>query len=74
MSATDLSFCTSKELIDELMRRTTFLGVVVHAEEELRGEWKGDRMFNVRFNANMDANQASRLLDVVAEHMDLHQP
>src|SRR5436190_1642321 len=35
-----LELYTTRELIEELMRRTTFLGVVVHSEEELRnGAW-----------------------------------
>lgn len=68
----ELSFCTTQELIEELLRRRTFLGVVVHSEEELRGTWSDDRTFKVRFNANLDAGQASRLLETVAEYIDLN--
>jgi hypothetical protein len=60
---------TTKELVDELMRRKTFLGVVIHAEEELKGEWPGEGAFQVHFNANLNALQASRLLDAVAQFM-----
>ena len=71
MEPSDLALYTSQELIDELMRRTTFLGVVVHSEQDLKGrDWNGERVFKVNFNANLDAAQAGRLLDVVAEHME----
>jgi hypothetical protein len=72
MDASDLDLFTTSELIAELMRRRTFLGVVVHSQEELKqDEWSGDRTFKVHFNSNLDTARASRLLDVVAEHMNL---
>jgi hypothetical protein len=70
----EIALYTTRELIDELMRRKTFLGVVVHAEDELRtAEWRGDQTFKVRFNTNLDAARVGRLLDVVAEHLELRQ-
>jgi len=75
---TELAFCTTKELIDELMRRKTFLGVIVHSQQEFRGQSWGDapqgdeRMFKVHYNSNLDSVKAARLLDTVAEYMDLH--
>ena len=38
-SQNDLAFVTSQELVNELMRRKTFLGVVIHAEGDVRGPW-----------------------------------
>jgi len=71
MQPSELDFFTTRELIDELMRRKTFLGVVVHSEQELRSpHWTGEKIFKVHLNENLDAAQASRLLDIVAEHMD----
>ena len=58
MELSGLEFCTTKELIEELMRRKTFLGVVVHAEEELKAAWQGERIFKVRFNDNLNAGEA----------------
>jgi hypothetical protein len=58
---------TTRELINELMRRKTFLGVVIHSEKELRGEWPGEGMFQVHFNSNLDPVQVSRLLDAIAQ-------
>ena len=70
MDASELSFFTSAELIQELMRRQTFLGVVVHSEEDFRGErWGDERVFKVHFNSNLDSVEAGRLLDSVASHM-----
>ena len=69
----ELAFVTTKELIAELLSRRTFLGVVVHSEQEYRGNgWGEERMFQVSYNANLDSVQAARLLDTVAEYMDLH--
>jgi len=56
--------------VQELMSRKTFLGVIVHAEEDLKGKWKGERYFHVHVNANLDVPQASRLLEVLANRMD----
>jgi hypothetical protein len=69
----ELAFVTTQELIAELLSRHTFLGVVVHAEQEYRGgDWGPERIFQVGFNTNLDSVQAARLLDTVAEYMDLH--
>ena len=70
MPAAELAFCSNQELIDELLRRTTFLGVVVHSSEEIRNrQWGGERMMRVQFNDNLSTEQAGRLLDVVAAQM-----
>jgi hypothetical protein len=70
MQPTALELSTIPELVEELMRRKTFLGVIVHSEEEQKGPWRGERMFKVRFNDNLDASETSRLLERVADHMD----
>ncbi len=71
MNQDELALFTSQELIDELMRRKTFLGIVVHSEQEAKTDtWPEERLFKVRFNANLDTEQAGRLLAVVAAHMD----
>jgi len=73
MDTTGLEFFTTRELVDELMRRKTFLGVVVHAGDELKDrEWTGEKTFKVHFNSNLDTVQASRLLDTVADYLDRH--
>ena len=70
MQPTDLAFYTTKELISELVRRRTFLGLVVHAETEFKEkEWCGEKVFNVHLNSNLNTNQARRLLQQISEHM-----
>jgi hypothetical protein len=71
MDQDDLALFTSQELIDELMRRKTFLGIVVHSEQEAKSDaWPEERVFKVRFNGNLDTEQAGRVLGVVAEYLD----
>lgn len=73
MDLKDLSFFTTQQLIAELMQRQTFLGVVVHASDEAKGQaWQSERTFKVHFNDNLDAVCAGRLLDSVAEHMSIY--
>lgn len=70
MQPSELAFFTTQELIEELMRRQTFFGVIVHsADEHKRDHWEDERMFKVHFNQNLDAPRAGRLLDTVAEFM-----
>ena len=71
MEPSGLELYTAKELIDELMRRKTFLGVVVHSEADYKNrQWNGERIFRVHFNENLDPGQAFRLLDTVAGRLD----
>lgn len=73
MESADLAFVSTQELIDELMRRNTFLGVVVHSEQEWKGDaWGDERTFKVHFNSNLDTVEASRLLSRVSEYLNLH--
>lgn len=66
----DLAFFTNGELIAELVRRKTFLGVIVHCEDDYRGDWGEQRIFKVQHGSNLAAPQAGRLLEAVAEHID----
>lgn len=71
MQSSELAFYTSDELIRELLRRRTFYGCVVHsAEEHKRDSWV-ERTFKVHFNKNLDHATAGRLLDTVAEYMEM---
>lgn len=71
MQPNELELYTSQELIQELMRRKTFLGVVVHAREELKAqEWTGERVFSVHYNSNFAPAEVGRLLDVIAARVD----
>ena len=71
METSELALYTSQELIAELMRRKTFLGVVVHSEQELKSrEWSGELLFKVHHNTNLSAAEAGRLLAVVAQYVE----
>lgn len=73
MEAGELAFYSTEELVNELLKRTTFLGVVVHTEDDWKGnDWGEERTFKVRFNSNLETAEASRLLGRVAEYLNLH--
>ena len=73
MDSSDLTFVTNDELIAELMRRKTFLGIVVRSESDWKqDEWGAERTFRVHFNDNLVTEQASRLLNSVASYIDSH--
>ena len=65
----ELELFSTEELIDELMKRTTFQGVIVHADAPKSRHWSGERVFRVRINQNLGPEEASRLLDVVSQHI-----
>jgi len=70
MNPRELELFATQDLIDELLRRTTFQGVVVQAVDEAKNRhWDGERLFAVRHNANLDTEEAGRLLDVVSQYI-----
>ena len=71
MNSTDLAFYTSEELIQELMRRNTFYGCIIHSAEDHKHDTWEERMFRVHFNHNLDKSRTGRLLDRVAEHLNM---
>ena len=69
----DLAFCTTKELIDEVLSRHTFLGVIIQSADEHRGgKWQGVKQFKVHFNDNLSPSDVAQLLATVSGEMDLH--
>jgi hypothetical protein len=70
MTHGDLELFGTDELVEELLRRTTFQGVVVHAQDGAKSRnWSGERVFRVRLNGNLGVEEAGRLLDVVSQHI-----
>ena len=70
MKPGELELFSTEELIDELMRRTTFQGVIVHARDGAKSRhWSGERIFRVRLNGNLGLGEAGRLLDVVSQQI-----
>ncbi len=70
MNAGELEFFATQDLINELLRRTTFQGVVIHAVEGAKSRhWCGERRFAVSHNANLRTEEAGRLLNVISEYI-----
>ena len=70
MSRDDLELVSTRDLIDELLCRTTFQGVVIHASEPAKAAaWLGERLFSVLHSACLDTDEAGRLLDVVGQRI-----
>ncbi len=70
MTLDDLDYYSTEELINAVLRHTTFQGVIVHSRDEAKNpNWRGERVFAVRLNANLKTDEAGRLLDVVSRHL-----
>lgn len=70
MKPGELELFSTEELIEELLRRTTFQGVIVHARDGAKSrQWDGERVFRVRLNGNLGPEEASRLLEVVSQYI-----
>lgn len=68
----DLGLYTSEELVNELLRRQTFLGVLIQGEGDWKGHWDNVRNFKVLFNGNLRTEEVRRLLGVVTDHLSTH--
>jgi hypothetical protein len=70
MNEGQLELFATQDLINELLRRTTFQGVIVHAVDGAKDRhWSGERTFAVRHSSNLDTEEAGRLLDVVSQYI-----
>jgi len=71
MNPDNLELFSTGELIDELLRRSTFQGVIVHSREEIKNRtWWGERIFSVRHNANLNVEETARLLGCVSQYIE----
>lgn len=60
----DLELFTTTELIEEIIRRKTFQGVIVHAEGDCKNQnWRGVRDFQVHWNDNLGRREAGDILE-----------
>ncbi|MFO0958880.1 MAG: hypothetical protein U0800_15870 [Isosphaeraceae bacterium] len=63
----ELELYPTRDLVEELLRRSTFQGVIVHAIEESREpDWQGERLFTMRHSQCLGTDEAARLLDIVS--------
>ena len=50
-------------------------GIVVHSDREFKQQaWTEEQLFQVHYNANLDAEQAGHILDSVAGYMHRDRP
>lgn len=63
----DLELATVDELVAELMKRTTFQGLVLRRPGDFKGQWTpGSNPFQLSYN-NLELGEAQRLLVVVSD-------
>jgi len=70
MNASELDLLATRDLIDELRGRTPSRGVIVYVADGAKTRhWEGERFFTVCHNANLDTEEAGRLLDVISQRI-----
>jgi len=66
----ELELFPTEELIEELLSRSTFQGVIVHSRNEAKSrDWSDERVFSVRYNENLGRREVGRLLDLVGRRL-----
>jgi len=67
----ELSFFTNQQLIEELLRRTTFVGAVLFSKDPIKnGDWGDERTMTIQFNDNLSPDEAIRLFEIAAERVE----
>jgi hypothetical protein len=60
----DLELYSTEDLIEEIIRRKTFQGVIVHAEGDCKNHaWRGVKDFKVHWNNNLKRHEAGNILE-----------
>lgn len=67
MSTEGLEFYETKELIDEIIGRWTFQGVVIHATRECTNPKWADREFSIRSNSNLTKDELIMVMEQMIE-------
>ncbi len=66
----DLELATTAEIINELVKRTTFGGIIIHSEEEDRGQaHKNFRLFTA-LNSEDSSTMLEVALDALAQQRE----
>lgn len=66
----ELELYATEELLDEVLRRSSFQGVVVHSQDAVGNQSEPEeRTFSVRFNHNFETEAVRRLLDIVSRRL-----
>lgn len=64
----ELSFCTTKQLINELLSRQTFCGILIYSVKEVRGK-EIHRVWNLQSTMNLENEQVHDVLTDIAEQL-----
>jgi hypothetical protein len=63
-----LDYCTTKELIEEIVQRQTFAGVILHSLQEAKGEQSlVHKGWDISYR-NLPESQVAELLQLAVEH------
>ena len=66
---TSLELATTAELIEELVQRQTFLGVVINSEIRSDG-WRGKQYFAIHCSQHLNKEETGRLLEIIANYIE----
>ncbi|WP_165248344.1 hypothetical protein [Paludisphaera soli] len=70
MTVRELELYATEDLIEELLGRTTFQGVVIHSRDDAGNHPRPDETtYSVRFNRNFQTEEVGRLLDVLSRRL-----
>lgn len=70
MTNRELELHATEDLLDELLRRHSFKGVVIHSHDAVDNHAEPDETtFRVRFNGHFQTEEVGRLLDVVSRRL-----
>lgn len=64
----DLAFYTNEQLIDELTRRTTFAGIVISSEKDVKGKIVMHHNWNIQYSNGFKESQVAELFEDCVTH------
>ena len=65
----DLELCSTDELVNELTRRTTFAGIIIHSEKECRGkEITIHQNWDITYSNGFSNRKVAELLEDAVAH------
>jgi hypothetical protein len=70
MTVRELELYATEDLIEELLGRSTFQGVVIHSRDAAGNHPEPDETtYSVRFNRNFQTEEVGRLLDILSRRL-----
>lgn len=66
----NLELYTTEEMVEEIINRTTFLGVVIQSEEDCKNKnWYGKKAFKIHWNNNLNNKEVADILENMASSL-----